>query len=552
MSWYGDVAAPHGRRETRVTRMSRWRESVGRRAHWLGLVWGLAGVACAPARPPLTPPELGGDPWREVVTAHIVLQTDLDEDDAEEAAQRFEEIYSAVLQAGFPPEPEPTGVVRVVLFRRSADYQQFAPHRAVGYFVQGAWFDGPLPRIAVLSGPPEADTLVVFAHEITHSFVRFYYPQAPSGLNEGLAKFYESITLEGDSALVGYPPDRLRFRPGKEWGGAYVLRRWRYYVPTDEVPSLTTILDTPRETFRTQPFPTAAERRREGLRNYAAYASAWGAAHFLLTGPAPYRDAFERYLHTLGNARLDVATAFDASFAAVDADALERDFRASLTPSEWGLVRVTLAPPVLDVRSQRSLGSSEVHLLWALLGRGSPRGLEEAEAAVRQDPASAEARLGRARLLVQNKRHDEAATELREARRLAPSNTTVQFAELQLQASIQGSVRVSESTLDALSRSQSASILSGLSGVYASGDPAIALSLAQRAVVADPSYWLTYRALARALAASGSFADAARALRMAVNLLPDGADGGFYDAELRSYLEKARSPSAPRAPAASE
>ena len=34
------------------------------------------------------------------------------------------------------------------------------------------------------------------------------------------------------------------------------------------------------------------------------------------------------------------------AFAAVDADAMERDFRASLTPSEWGLVRVTLAPPL--------------------------------------------------------------------------------------------------------------------------------------------------------------------------------------------------------------
>lgn len=69
----------------------------------------------------------GGAEWREVVTAHIVLRTDLDAEDAREAAQTCEALYSAIRQVGSPPKPKPQEPIQVVVFARQKDYTPIAP-----------------------------------------------------------------------------------------------------------------------------------------------------------------------------------------------------------------------------------------------------------------------------------------------------------------------------------------------------------------------------------------------------------------------------------------
>lgn len=516
------------------------------------LLVGMGLSACAPMRDAMTPPEEGGPEWREVVTAHIVLRTDLDADDAREAAQTYEALYSAIWQVGFPPEPQRQEPIQVVVFSRQKDYTPVAPRDTDGFFRRIQAFDGQVATTAVISGAPTPSNLAIFSHEITHSFVRFYYPQAHGGVNEGLAQFYQTVAIEEGSVVVGNPDEHLRFRPGMSWDTRSTMRGQVLFVPVDAVPALPVMLALPQKEFHTQPYENNDEHQREARRVSTNYAGAWGAVHFLMTGPEPYRKAFEAYLRSLGEATMEPEAAFARAFADVDQAALERDFRAALTPREWGLIRMPLSQIDTTITSERTLTPADVHTLWTMLWFGEARDLEEANLAVKADPGSVEARLWRARVLFAKGKAAEAEADLREAHRLRPSSVPVRYALLALESERTGRVVVDAPTLALLSHARSPNVLRGLSLLHGRIDPDKALSLAKKAVLADPSLSESYHVLAAAAAGKGLFAEAAKAERMALNLLPESASEASVEAleeQLREYEAKALAAAPPTPPA---
>jgi hypothetical protein len=147
----------------------------------------LAATGCARVRVPRCPAE-GGPAWRELVTDHFVIRTDLPTKRAAKLAGRLERMRTAVA-ASLGVEPVQPGRIEVIAFRTTPEYRAFAPEHSSGYYLRYA--GGP-PRI-VLSARAGRQQRGMLAHELTHHFLASVFWRQPRWLSEGLAVYMESL-----------------------------------------------------------------------------------------------------------------------------------------------------------------------------------------------------------------------------------------------------------------------------------------------------------------------------------------------------------------------
>jgi hypothetical protein len=169
---------------------------------------GLAGSGCASARLALCPAK-GGPEWRELVTDHFVVRTNLPSRRAAKLAGRLERMRTAVAVSLGVDSVQP-GRVEVIAFRTTPEFKSFAPSRSSGYYLRYA--GGP-PRI-VLTARVRAQQRALLAHELTHHFLSATFWRQPRWLAEGLAVYLESLGEdEGreDHVVLGTVPS-ARFR----------------------------------------------------------------------------------------------------------------------------------------------------------------------------------------------------------------------------------------------------------------------------------------------------------------------------------------------------
>ncbi len=187
-------------------------------------------AGCATAGGPFRCPVAGGPSWRELASVHFVLRTDLDHERAVELARQLEIMRAAVRQALFGAAADPPGLVEVIAFRSTEEYEPFAPDGAQAYYLR---YEGGPPRI-VLSADWTPRQRAVVAHELTHHLASSILLRQPRWLSEGLAAYMESLgeqRLER-TLVVGVPPRgrlaTVRERPVE----ARDLLRWESGGPT--------------------------------------------------------------------------------------------------------------------------------------------------------------------------------------------------------------------------------------------------------------------------------------------------------------------------------
>ena len=172
-------------------------------------------VACAGT---FQSPAAGGDPWFVASSEHFRVHTDVSAENARDAAWRYEHMYESFKEVAFPSAEQPAGVTDVVIFANQREYQELAPRFSDGYFERrgGPDYD-PHPTIVMSLGASDERVEAMFQHELTHRFVAFHFPGAPTWLNEGLAEFYETADFEGDPITLGRVPAGMGFSEGEGW-----------------------------------------------------------------------------------------------------------------------------------------------------------------------------------------------------------------------------------------------------------------------------------------------------------------------------------------------
>jgi len=337
-------------------------------------------ASCATViRPPLTPPDKGGPAWTEVTTEHFVLKTDLDADGAQRAAAKLEEMFAALAQLGFASEDRPKMMIDVVYFDRHEDYATLRPGATGGQFISGGMHDFERRPIAVLGGDFVERTRTVLLHELTHLFVRYYYPQAPTWLSEGLAEYFETLAIDDGTAILGRPLETQRF-----WKGPWKVRSdpkgWRALLPVSEAPSVKALRSMHADFYGDLGADPTTARGAEALRpTRVRYQAAWCLVRLLFSDPA-LSQAFSDYLARLRSCAPDAA-AWDATVGAFGEDKLEASYRATLVPTEVTTLRAKFAAPRTPAPKLRPMATPEVRVLWARLRDWStPAGHAGAEA----------------------------------------------------------------------------------------------------------------------------------------------------------------------------
>ena len=476
----------------------------------------LALLAAGPARAGgFQCPEAGGPAWREVSTAHVVIQTDLSRGKARDLAEELERVHETVRYGLFRAPPD-TGVIRVVAMADEDEYALFAPKDALAFYTQPA-FSGP--TIVMYGKGADAQRIVV-AHEITHHVTSRVFARQPLWFGEGLACVMESVATVGTPTVGGLPAHRVREVNPYFGEVARVLR---------------------------------ARERLETSRDYAV---AWGLVHYLMNR-RPHE--FGQIQQRLARGQ-DPAVAWREVFPQWDPAsdeamaALDKEVGRHVTHGEFRYRDVKLPPAATP--SERPMTAAQAHdvrlsLPWRNRGEKVEEGRvrAEVEEALRHDPGSVSALLH----LVEQ-RPAEAVALAEKATSAHPEDARAWLlladalpseAKERREAALRKAVAADPS---------SALALNGLAWHLLGTDRAAeALPLARRAVDLSPGSAPALDTLAGVAEAHGDCPVALQIQRRAMELLPEGlADAGraAYRERL-ARLEKACGAAAAAPPPAS-
>jgi tetratricopeptide (TPR) repeat protein len=511
----------------------------------------LSSLACsaALAPPPFTPPEAGGPPWTEITTAHFVLRTDLAASEARAMVAEFEQMYAMFEDVAFPFEERLTGRTGLLIFRDENEYNKVAPHNTSGFYLRRSDDgDESLPSV-FLFGDLTNETRLRFQHELTHKFVHFYYPAAPTWLNEGLAQYFSTMVVEDGKVVLGRPMPDLRFRPGLSWRFRRTPMWSTAFVPVGSAPSVADLLASDRDAFHSNPTDSEEAKIEESRRVAANYAGAWALVHLLRDGPAPYPRQFEVFMGRLAAGKPpDIA--WNETFPAASMETIERDYQASLLRPETPPSR-DYTPRQAPIDTERAMAADEVHLLLAAIRlsqgtAGQAMARADIDAAERLSKGSPDVKLWRARLAILEGRLGEAEEDLKSAVAARPTEEKYLIELFNLYYSQSRRAPADEALkarVDALvpalvKLASTASTLNRVAWYLGQrGKIDEALPLALRAVNASFSCYQCLDTLASLMFRKGAVEKAIAAQSIALSVLPEGVTDRGMLGRLRTYRQ---------------
>ena len=298
--------------------------------------------------------------WIEVKTANFTFFSNAGKGATKRFAVDLEELRAALAElTDYQLQgPVPTSIY---VFRNDRSFTPYKnlykgePAAVSGYFVGRRY-----GNFIAVDGSARDSSAIVF-HEYVHWVVATNDWRLPLWFEEGLAEFYQSFQVVGDTVYLGLPvPQHLAYLHG-----------------STPIP-LTELLNVTRES------PLYNEEQRKG----AFYAQSWALVHYLLLGDTTRRQELGRYLEMLHQGKPE-SVAFDDAFG-TDHETLAGELRMYLKRDRlpYGTTRAEILPAsVLDVRSM-SVAETLYRLGELLLSQSSdrPEAVEHFASALHTDP----------------------------------------------------------------------------------------------------------------------------------------------------------------------
>jgi len=296
-------------------------------------------LGCACGGPQRIRPGIAKREWRELRSRHFRLTTDLPKEKAIARVRELEELWYALaaLYVIVAPEQEPPRMtIQVVHLRSRGEFEALIWLPKIRGFVSDT-VDFEEAPLVVTCEAFEGRTEILL-HELAHNFNHIYFPHSPVWLNEGLATFYQTVTVEKGEAVVGRPS---------------ITDRWFYWGHSWITPSLAKLLSMDSDTFY-----------EGGRLNYFA---AWKLVHLLSSGSEDYHWRFRRYLSLLGQGATGAAAWADA-FHGLPFEKISSAYAKHQRRHRLRLWRIPIRDRAPSSRvAVRRLRAGEVHALWAEL-----------------------------------------------------------------------------------------------------------------------------------------------------------------------------------------
>lgn len=492
--------------------------------------------------PALASPADGGKPWRQLSSSHFVLRTDAAPERAQQTLNDLEQTFTIFQSVAFPREPELASVVEVTLFSELRHLELLGHGKTAGVYRRALrTLDENTPHM-VLAGWYDEFARELVQHELAHHFVAFYYPAAPTWLNEGLAEYFETATLQDGHVVLGEYNRNYTFA-ANPWTITNVGEQWRIIIPFDAAVPLPELLAAPSAEFYSSD-RDSDHGFKEDLRHYA---SAWALVQ-TLRSPS-YRRAFDEYLARLYTAEEDPESAWATAFAPAGLPRLNADYQRFIREHVSYVERYPLPRERAPRFAERELPADEVHLIWANVrdtdtaegARAARRDIERALELQPDNPAAHRAlgdwELRHGSLELARRAYDRA---------VAQAGLTAENAQALLRLALHRPIKDATAVArlaDALRTQAKTASQYGLIAEYyeALGKTNQALFFANKSIRRDTSCWWCYDTAARIHAARQRWALAAAAENVAVNLLPHGVVDLDLTRRLRSYQQQARS-----------
>lgn len=337
------------------------------------------------------------DGWLRVTVGQYDIITDVGERRARGMAQSIDRLAAAVGHAT-SLRTDSDKPVRIFAFRRSGD---FRPYRDA---ILGPRTD----KTGVFSSRRHADYILLdttydrmeplLYHELTHSFVRNTFPQAPLWLNEGLAELFGTFDVRGGRVLLGLPdPETV------------ALLRREPLVPMAEMLEMT----------------GTAERFRQGPRARVIYAQSWAMVHYLLIGNESTRTGVNDFLK-LNATGVPSVDAFSRAFG-MTAEQFEKEIFGYVRGPAMHHLAIPPRPRETSTITSSKLSPSELLAeLGTLMVDSSREMAESAEvfltASLRLDDRNAMAQAALGDLFTSRGQWTSARERYEMARKLDPGN----------------------------------------------------------------------------------------------------------------------------------
>lgn len=221
-------------------------------------------------------------------------------DRAAKALEMFEDVHAFF--TSYLSLPAPTRLpTRVLIFSTDAEYAPYRVNESADAFYQPS-----RERDYIVMKSFGRDAFRIVAHEYAHAALGLKGADLPPWLGEGLAEFFSSVELRGQSARLGLVPD----------GRVQALRKGnRMSVPQ--------LLDVRRDSREYN------ERDHAGM----FYAESWALTHMLYTDRR-YRGGSARLLGLFQQGKTS-AEAFADAYGKTPVE-IDKDFRAYLRNERYG------------------------------------------------------------------------------------------------------------------------------------------------------------------------------------------------------------------------
>jgi tetratricopeptide (TPR) repeat protein len=336
--------------------------------------------------------------WIEVATEHFRVYSSAGTTLTTELAHRLEELR-AVLSQTIGYESSEARPLHIIVFSSEGSFSPYAFFDQTG----GFYLRAPDSSYIGVSADPRWNPTRLISHEYVHALLADHIPDAPLWLFEGLAEFFESISVDGSTASIGLPlEDRLQ-----------QLKR-APLIPMD------VLLDVDRKSV----YYTGAEERDR------YYAQSWGLVHALLLGSDPGTRGFKRGFGVIEQTPPD-AKALSATFG-VAPSALETYLSGYLEQENLPRLVVELPAIVSSAPTVREVPPAELlTLLGRLMTARNPPRIEAAAENYRRaldlDPSYARSHAGIGVLAALEDRPVEAEAAFQRAAALDPEDAWIRY-----------------------------------------------------------------------------------------------------------------------------
>ncbi len=277
-------------------------------------------------------------PWLELRSRDFVLSTDLDRSTALERFGELEEIrdtlidHFGLIAPGPRPNVEPFHIVHV---ESCQDLAPVKPAGALAYVTVATDWSGARLMVTCEAWRGRRDVLL---HEMTHVLTGAYFARLPPWLNEGLARYYETLQVEGGEVVIGTPPP--------------------YHLVLDRTSAMGRVPSFARLTSMREAFYA----KDTALVNYVG---AWKLVHLLSS--ADHRDRFIAYLRALHRGR-PAGDPWRAAFGDIGDDRIAAEYDEYTSRPRLDIYRGRRTPPSKrPAPLVRALRSGEVDALWIQL-----------------------------------------------------------------------------------------------------------------------------------------------------------------------------------------